>query len=210
MLAFLAIFSVFFVLYLVFINNYRAMDQKTFSAISPWITEKRTRLMLAISFFGSHYFLIPVNTLLVIFLIARNKKWMAIRAAVVSLSSVLVMTLLKTCFHRHRPPGSLVEGITNYSFPSGHSFMSVAFYGLLIWLAVIYSKNNLFRYSIFVFLSLFILVIGFSRIYLRVHYATDVIAGFSLGLAWLIFCLWFVGIWEYISYQRLNPVTAKE
>ena len=135
---------------------------------------------------------------------------MAARAALVSLSSMLVMTLLKTCFHRHRPPGSLVEGITNYSFPSGHSFMSVAFYGLLIWLSVIYVKNNLLRLTIIAFLSLLILTIGFSRIYLRVHYATDVIAGFSLGLAWLIFCLWFVGIREFRSRQGLkSDTTAK-
>lgn len=117
---------------------------------------------------------------------------MAIRTAAVLLSSLFVMTILKSLIHRHRPPDPLVDGITNYSFPSGHAFMSVAFYGLLIWYATIYIRMKWFRRMVIFFLLLVIAAIGFSRIYLRVHYATDVIAGIFIGFVWLDFCLWFI------------------
>ena len=117
---------------------------------------------------------------------------MAIRTATVLLSSLLVMSLLKSLIQRQRPPNPLVEGITNYSFPSGHAFMSVAFYGLLIWYTNIYIRNKWLQRMVIFFLLLVIAAIGFSRIYLRMHYATDVIAGICLGFVWLDFCLWFI------------------
>ena len=117
---------------------------------------------------------------------------MAVRTAAVLLSSLLVMSLLKRLIQRQRPPDPLVDGITNYSFPSGHAFMSVAFYGLLIWYATIYIHTKWRRRMLIFFLLLVIAAIGFSRIYLRVHYATDVIAGICAGFVWLDFCLWFI------------------
>ncbi len=117
---------------------------------------------------------------------------MAIRTATVLLSSLLLMSVLKRLIHRQRPPDPLVEGITNFSFPSGHTFMGVAFYGLLIWYASVYISNNWFRRTVIFFLLIVIAAIGFSRIYLRVHYATDVIAGICIGFVWLDFCLWFI------------------
>lgn len=117
---------------------------------------------------------------------------MAIRTGTVLLSSLLVMSLLKSLIKRQRPPDPLVDGITNYSFPSGHAFMSVAFYGLLIWYATIYIRTKWLQRVVIFLLLLLIAAIGFSRIYLRVHYATDVIAGICLGFVWLDFCLWFI------------------
>ena len=117
---------------------------------------------------------------------------MAIRTASVLLSSLLVMSILKSLIKRQRPPDPLVHGITNYSFPSGHAFMSVAFYGLLVWYATIYIKNKWLQQMVIFFLFFIIAAIGFSRIYLRVHYATDVIAGICIGFVWLDFCLWFI------------------
>ncbi len=117
---------------------------------------------------------------------------MAIRTGAVLLSSLLVMSLLKRLIQRQRPPDPLVDGITNYSFPSGHAFMSVAFYGLLIWYATIYIHTKWLRGMLIFFLLFVIALIGFSRIYLRVHYATDVIAGICIGFVWLDFCLWFI------------------
>lgn len=117
---------------------------------------------------------------------------MAIKTAIVLVSSLLVMSLLKSLIQRHRPPNPLVEGITNYSFPSGHAFMGVVFYGLLIWYASIYIRTKWLQQIIIFFLLLVIAAIGFSRIYLRVHYATDVIAGICIGFVWLDFCLWLI------------------
>jgi undecaprenyl-diphosphatase len=148
--------------------------------------------MRLISLLAKHSFLIPVIFLLIAFFLIKNNKRMAIRTSFVLLSSLLLMSLLKRLIQRQRPPDPLVDGITNYSFPSGHAFMGVAFYGLLIWYASVYISNKWLRRMVIVSLLLIIASIGFSRIYLRVHYATDVIAGVCIGFVWLDFCLWFI------------------
>jgi membrane-associated phospholipid phosphatase len=183
---------IFFLVWVVFVYGSNSFDQKTFNLINPHITESRTRIMRFISFLGKHTFLIPVIFLLIAWFLFKKNKWMAIRTAAVLLSSLLVMSLLKSLIKRQRPPDPLVDGITNFSFPSGHAFMSVAFYGLLIWYATIYISNKWRRRMIIFFLLLVIAAIGFSRIYLRMHYATDVIAGLCIGFVWLDFCLWFI------------------
>ena len=183
---------IFFLVWVVFFYGSNSFDQETFSFISPHITEGRTRLMKYMSILGKHTFLIPVIISLIAYFLIKKNNWMAIRTAAILLSSLLVMSLLKSLIHRHRPPDPLVEGITNYSFPSGHAFMSVAFYGLLIWYVTIYINAKWIRRIVIFFLLLVIASIGFSRIYLRVHYATDVIAGICIGFVWLDFCLWFI------------------
>jgi undecaprenyl-diphosphatase len=187
-----ALILIFFLVWVVFVYGSNSFDQKTFSLINPHITESRTRIMRFISFLGKHTFLIPVIFLLIGWFLFKKNKWMAIRTAAVLLSSLVVMAILKSLIQRHRPPDPLVDGITNYSFPSGHAFMSVAFYGLLIWYATIYIQTKWLRKMVIFFLLLAVAAIGFSRIYLRVHYATDVIAGICIGFVWLDFCLWFI------------------
>lgn len=176
----------------VFFNNEPSIDEEAFAAISPYIASGTTRVMIFISFLGKHSFLIPANLLLILVFILLKKKWMAWRVLFVSLSSLGLMSLLKNLLQRQRPPDPLVEGITNFSFPSGHAFMSMAFYGLLIWFTIVSSKNKWQKNFLIIFLSALILAIGFSRIYLRVHYATDVVAGLLIGFLWLIACLFII------------------
>jgi undecaprenyl-diphosphatase len=184
-----ALLTPVFVVWLVFLSDRNYLDQKIFSLIAPHIFESRTRFMLAVSFLGNHQFLIPANLLLIVFFLVGKNKWAAIRVAVVALSSLCFMSLLKNLFHRHRPDNPLVQGITNFSFPSGHAFMSTAFFGLLIWWAASTMKNKWQRRIVIAFLILLVLIISFSRIYLRVHYATDVITGCCIGFVCLILSL---------------------
>ncbi len=173
------------VVWLVFFSERNDIDKKIFSWIDPHMSATRTNLMKAVSFLGNHKFLIPANLLLIaIFLISKNK-WEAIQVVVVSVSSLLLMSLLKNSFRRSRPENPLVEGITNFSFPSGHAFMSAAFYGLLIWWAATYIKNRWPRRLAIIFLMILIVIISFSRIYLRVHYASDVVVGLCIGFVCL-------------------------
>ena len=185
-----AIILLVYIIWLVFSNNIVSLDENMFNAIAPHMTESRTRLMKAISFLGNYQFLIPANLLLLSYFLFLKKNNLGLRMAVVALSSLSVMSLLKRLFHRNRPAQPLVDGVTNFSFPSGHAFMSVAFYGLLIWLAAINIANKKVRRLVITFLLSLILVIGFSRIYLRMHYTSDVVAGFCMGFVWLMFCLW--------------------
>ncbi|NOT52950.1 MAG: phosphatase PAP2 family protein [Chitinophagaceae bacterium] len=202
-LAILAVFLLLIVITVVFIVKDKSFDAALFSFASDHTSPAITRIMRMISFLGKHSFLIPANILLILLFSIIKEKWWAIRVTVVSITSLGVMSLLKNLFRRIRPDDPLVDGITNYGFPSGHSTMAIAFYGLLAgWVAVMV-ENKLYRRSIIAFLILLVLMIGYSRIYLRVHYATDVLAGFCVGTIWLTFCLWLVKLFSNKSKRSL-------
>jgi membrane-associated phospholipid phosphatase len=197
-----ALSLIIFLLWVVVVYGRSSFDQNTFDFIKPHITDRRTSIMLFISFLAKHTFLTPAIFLLIAWFLVKKNKWMAIRTSTVLLSSLLLMSVLKRLIQRERPPDPLIEGITNFSFPSGHAFMGVAFYGLLIWFASVYINTNWLRRSVMVFLLFIIAGIGFSRIYLRVHYATDVIAGICIGFVWLDFCLWFIDKKETAAIKK--------
>lgn len=187
-----ALVLVVILFWVVFIYGRNTFDQRTFEFIRPHITTSRTAIMNFISFLGKHSFLIPLIFGMILVFVFLKKYKMAIRMSVILLTSLLLMSLLKRMLQRPRPADPLVDGITNFSFPSGHAFMAVAFYGLLAWLAAIYITRRWLQRLVISGLIALILGIGFSRIYLRVHYATDVIAGLCIGFLWLSFTLWFM------------------
>lgn len=173
------------VLTIILVNRNHSIDNEIFDAINPFVSDSTTSMMHFFSFLGNHIFLAPVSIVLIIYFVIRKKKWMAIETFTVMISSVLLMSFLKRLVQRERPPFPLVDGITNFSFPSGHSFMSMVFYGLMIWYAAAYIDNKWLRLTTILTLSFIIAAIGFSRIYLRVHYASDVVAGFCFAYIWL-------------------------
>lgn len=99
---------------------------------------------------------------------------------------LLINTLLKISFGRARPIELMLIEESGYSFPSAHAMVSLAFYGLFIYL--LWQKNYSKKVKAVgtIILTIFIMLIGVSRIYLGVHYASDVMAGFVLSLAYLI------------------------
>ncbi len=190
----------------VFLYNGR-FDKNILSALSYQVTVSRTHLMLFITFYGSHFFLIPANLVLITLLLTLKKKKLALQAAIVALSSLGLMNLLKILIHRARPRGPLVLGVTNFSFPSGHSFMSMAFYGLLIGLAIKFMKSPGLKILVIIILSLLIFLIGFSRVYLRMHYPTDVLGGWIIGCYWLMFSFYASGklMAKYSLFKTPSP-----
>ena len=99
--------------------------------------------------------------------------------------AVALNQLLKFVIQRPRPEGFRLIDETGYSFPSGHSMVAMAFYGFLIYLVWHYERDRIERWLWCVCLSLIVVGIGASRIYLGVHYASDVVAGLLISLAWL-------------------------
>jgi membrane-associated phospholipid phosphatase len=180
------------VVWLIFIKRNVAFDQTVFDFTAPHITPERTRFMLFITFFGNHLFLIPANLLLLSFFIIKKHNRLAFGIVLVSLGGLSIKLTLKQLFHRLRPGNPLIEGgVPGFSFPSGHALMSVAFYGFLIWLTAHHIHNKWWQRVIIAFLLFFIVTISFSRIYLRLHYTSDVIAGLCTGFIWLSLCLWY-------------------
>lgn len=105
--------------------------------------------------------------------------------------SVLLNQALKFIIQRPRPTEFRIINESGYSFPSGHSMVSAAFYGFLIYLIYKNVKNKYLKWSLITLLSLVILTIGISRIYLGVHYTSDVIAGFLISVSYLIIFIHF-------------------
>jgi undecaprenyl-diphosphatase len=191
----------------VFVLQNNQFDEKIFQALDPYVNETNNKIMLAITFLGKHEFLIPANIALIFwFLLVRRHKWYSIRVPAVALSSLGLMFLLKNVFNRERPGVPLLEQARGLSFPSGHALMSVTFYGLLIYAVYHLWKNNIAKWSMISFLVFLILLIGFSRIYLRVHYTSDVAAGFAVGFLWLVLSLWILSHMERYSKRKLRPI----
>lgn len=100
---------------------------------------------------------------------------------------VVLNQVLKFLVQRPRPEGFRLAAETGFSFPSGHSMAAMAFFGLLIWMVWHYERDRAVRIGCSVALAALIVAVGVSRIYLGVHYASDVVAGFCVSLAWLAF-----------------------
>lgn len=99
------------------------------------------------------------------------------------------MVLLKQLFQRKRPLSPLLKAAKGLSFPSGHAIMAVTFYGLLIYILQHTIDINWLRILSTILIIILIFLIGFSRVYLRVHYASDVLGGFIIGSLWLLISL---------------------
>lgn len=170
------------------------IDDKVYQLIAEFINLNNTNIMLIISHLGSAITLIVLTITFCIVL--KNKKDSAY--IILNLATVFVLNrILKWIIGRPRPNVLMLVPEDGYSFPSGHSMVSMGFYGFLIYLTYKNISNKKIKYSIVAFLSLLIVFIGISRIYLGVHYATDVIGGFIIGAIYLAIFI------KYI-YNRYN------
>ena len=174
-----------------FIRHYKYIDLQILDSLKGHTSEGMNNFMLAITFLGKHPFLIPANLVLIaFFLFVYRKSWFSIRIAAISLSSLAFTFALKYLFMRKRPEAPLLFEAEGYSFPSGHAVMSVTFYGLLIYIITQSVANKALRWTINSLLVILILLIAFSRVYLRVHYVSDVVVGLIVGLTWLLISLY--------------------
>ena len=165
-------------------------DQSFSGAIVPLVSPFATSLMKYFTFFGSEMFLFPAYVLLIIYYILRKKSRLALDITMIGLSSTGILFLFKDIFKRHRPLDPLINNVTGFSYPSGHSFSSFTFFGILIY--IIWHTNIRKRWKMLIafFLIVFAAIIAFSRVYLRVHYPSDVLAGFCLSVVWLMISIW--------------------
>ncbi len=163
-----------------------AFDLRIAQYFSGHSTPQLLQVMKLISFFGTTQFLLPAYILFICFLLWKREKLFAIDTAIIGVSSTAAMFLLKEIFKRDRPSEPSTMVIVNYSFPSGHTVTSFIFFSILVYYI---SKLNWSKQWKIVFASsllLFSLLIGFSRLVLNVHYFTDIVAGFCMGVVWVI------------------------
>lgn len=147
------------------------------------ISDFATPIAKIITNFGGAIFLIVITVIL--FILIKNKKiGVAITTNLVLVA--LLNQLLKNILQRPRPTEYRIIQETGYSFPSGHSMASMAFYGYLIYLIYKYVENKNIKWILITLLSILICSIGISRIYLGVHYTSDVLGGFLISISYLV------------------------
>lgn len=143
-----------------------------------------TKIMFFITNIGSTISMLVLSVLVIGFL-AYKKRWQNICLFAAGMAGGLILELLlKMLVHRVRPENSLINEV-GYSFPSGHATLAIIFFSLLIYIFRDDIKKELWKHVFMISCIVLALLIGFSRIYLNVHWLSDVIGGFALGLLWL-------------------------
>ena len=164
------------------------------AAIHGWAFPALTAAMRLITMLGSEYFLVPLAAILVWHWERRGERKAAYLLVAGSLSAEVVAQLLKALIHRPRP--ELFFGLTpteTYSFPSGHAFVPVVYFGIL---AGVLAAGARWRAAVVVMAAF----LGLSRVYLGYHYPSDVVAGWALAVVWLT-------LWAIVAGRRASPPT---
>lgn len=160
-----------------------------------------TTILIIITEFGGVIGLFFILLVTVIVLCKKNKVKEAAAITLNLVISTVTYVVLKNIFQRERPiTGNVLIDEIGFSFPSGHTTNNVAFYFFAIYLICINVKNKKIRNISCTILAIIPILIAFSRVYLRVHYPTDVIAGFCLGIVLVIMFTTF--IWPRISKSK--------
>ncbi len=136
-------------------------------------------------------------------LVFKNWKYVSQITIVLVLATISNMAL-KRFVDRARPGIEHLVSVETLSYPSGHAMSAMAFYGFLIYLCSKFKINRFFKLTIITLLTILILSIGISRIYLGVHFPSDIAGGYIAGFIWVIFC---VMIFNLIDVFRRDPKT---
>lgn len=164
-------------------------DDSVSSILSSHISPVLTQTMEMITFFGSGWWLI-IGALAGTVILFMLKKWsLGIFLIFSSCAGILFNILLKNIFQRQRPDLHRLISANGYSFPSGHSMGSMILYGAVAYIIIHYAHLRIWKIVGTVLMALFILLIGISRIYLGVHFPSDIVGGYAAGGAWLVICI---------------------
>lgn len=194
-LVFVILGLVFFLISLFFNDYIVKVDECFIEIINSIENEKLTGFMKIITNFGG--VLVFLVFLVIVFLLVSDKKiglFMSINLLIAYIFSVI----MKNIFRRERPLVMLIDRPLDFSFPSGHTMCSVAFYGFLIYVVNRKVDNVNIRRVINILLVIIMILVPFSRLYLGVHFFTDVLAGLALGFVCLLCFINYVKIKELL------------
>jgi membrane-associated phospholipid phosphatase len=177
-------------------------------AVALWLqlhgTERGESIFTAVSQVGAPILAMILIAVGVFFIVRRD--WRHLMVLLVTAGGgALLNTGLKSVFHRARPTFAAEFPVRSWSFPSGHAMDSLIGYGLLAyWLGELFPHR---RFIIHYAAASLILLIGFARIYLGVHYLSDVVAGFAAGTLWLTVC---ITSYQFAERRRIGAAGADE
>ncbi len=177
-------FAIFIVLsILVLTRNDIHIDSTIYGFISKYISNNLTNNVKLLTNLGSA--LIVISVVIIVLIFYKNKRY-GLFMSINLITITIFQLILKSIFTRSRPIDINLIEETGYSFPSGHSLTVMAFYGFIIYLIYISKLNKKSKILYISLFSLIIFVVGFSRVYLGVHFFTDVIGAFTFALSYLI------------------------
>ncbi|MBI4743296.1 MAG: phosphatase PAP2 family protein [Actinobacteria bacterium] len=176
-------------------------DLVILSFIQSFNTSFLDKFMIVIAFFGTFKGVLFILIPLTVFFIFRLK----IKEIIFMLLSLIphsATIFIKEWIKRPRPDTSffrvLIDGYKDYGFPSGHSVMAVSFFGLIIFFVYLKIKSSFLRFILLLLLSLLIFMICFGRLYLGVHFLSDVLGGIFLGSFWLFLLIF---VWDVLGEE---------
>ena len=164
------------------------------SRITEFVTSFRNpglnKFMQAITHVGDIYGYLVLTIICTVLFYLKFKNWRYVLEMVFVLAiSGLSNSALKQVINRARPDVDHLVSVATLSYPSGHAMSAISFYGFLIYLIYNIKMKKIFKIGLISFFSLMIFLIGVSRIYLGVHFPSDVVGGYIAGFIWIIFCI---------------------
>ncbi len=153
----------------------------------------------------THLFILSM--ILFFVLLYKKKVYYSLLLLFGMIGGLLFELLTQGIIHRARPENALIE-VGGYSFPSGHATMAILFFSILMYSFKDDIKNRALRHTFIIGNIVLFLLIGFSRVYLNVHWLSDVIAGFSLGLFWLTLLILVFKVIISLSKKTLNQIKS--
>lgn len=174
-------------LYVIKIDG-NVIDSSFYNFIISFKSKYTTLFFKGVTFLSSVLFMVVVSILLLLVKKIKYRKLMLINIIL----DVILNTCLKYIFRRERPRDIMMVIENGFSFPSGHTMLATIFYGFIIYLIYKSDKSRKFKYVSIILLSLLILLIGISRIYLGVHYTTDVLGGYLISISYLMIFIYYI------------------
>lgn len=162
-----------------------AIDTIINSSIHLLQSHGLTKFMSLTTMIGNKETMLVLTVALLCFLVYKKRYQNSILLAFGMLGGLLIELSIKAIVQRKRPEGALIEA-TGYSFPSAHSMMTLVFFAILIYAVKDDIKSAFLRYLLIAASIIIVLLVSFSRLYLGVHWLSDVIGGLIIGLLWLI------------------------
>lgn len=191
-------------------ENWIKMDQPVVDWIYSWRSPIVSRLMLLITMAGN-WQMVLLGTFLICIILIRSDYWRYLWVLLITNgTAVTFIELAKTVFERSRPPTeTAIIQVQSYSFPSGHSYFAGVYYGLITYFWARSLKKWWQRGVVFGLGLTGIILLSFSRVYLGVHWPTDVLAGLASGAVWLLGTIIFLEIEIIFARERKTKIKSR-
>lgn len=185
----LLIFGVLTLLAILNVEQVTSFDNYIVTNFNSFALKHDPSLMIFITNFGSVKWVFPVAFIFISVLLTIKRFREALFLFMAVSGAAFLTVVLKMLIGRSRPAlNSPLTQAVWYGFPSGHTTIATCFYGTLIYLACIYIKDKWLKILTVTFLTVLILLVGISRVYLGAHFPTDVLGGLSIGVFWTTLC----------------------